>query len=359
MSSAPPAAIGTTRRTGRVGAQVPGRGQRQAQRQRRRGRTADGAESWMAPGGSSRMSGQRARVNPNKEPAGPRRVENPMPNDAPPMAALIEGRLDRLGLTPEEAAARPGCRRISSTAWPRAGSRRRAARSWSGWPRRWRPASPTWSGSTPTPPPPAELLEEEQGSLGLLAGDEEALLRAYRRLEFPQKAAVVLVVRSMAGPEPVRMRCRRSGSGGAGGNPAGLRPGRPQDRRPFRRLGADEARRLGRAAGSAARPRPRHSAPDVPARRARRRRPRPAAPGSGRRAGRGLQGLPGGGRIAGRPRPRPASAASGSSRERCAVVTASARTLPSLASGASRVWLSIMRSARPATRSVTACGVPR
>ena len=32
---------------------------------------------------------------------------------------------------------------------------------------------------------------------------EEALLRAYRRLEMPQKAAVVLVVRSMAGPEPV------------------------------------------------------------------------------------------------------------------------------------------------------------
>jgi hypothetical protein len=58
-------------------------------------------------------------------------------------------------------------------------------------------------GLDPDTAPPTELLEEEQGSLGLLAGDEEALLRAYRRLDMPQKAALVLVVRSMAGPEPV------------------------------------------------------------------------------------------------------------------------------------------------------------
>jgi hypothetical protein len=51
-------------------------------------------------------------------------------------------------------------------------------------------------------PPPPELLEEEQGSLGLLAGDEEGLLRSYRRLDFSAKAAVLLVVRQMAGPEP-------------------------------------------------------------------------------------------------------------------------------------------------------------
>jgi hypothetical protein len=37
-------------------------------------------------------------------------------------------------------------------------------------------------GLDPDAEPPAELLAEDQGNLGLLAGDEEALLRAYRRL---------------------------------------------------------------------------------------------------------------------------------------------------------------------------------
>jgi hypothetical protein len=37
-------------------------------------------------------------------------------------------------------------------------------------------------GLDPDAGPPAELLAEDQGNLGLLAGDEEALLRAYRRL---------------------------------------------------------------------------------------------------------------------------------------------------------------------------------
>ena len=46
-------------------------------------------------------------------------------------------------------------------------------------------------------------------------------------------------------------------------------------------------------------------------------------------------------------------------RERRVVVTASARTRPSAASGASSVWLSIIMSKRPAIRSVTAAGVPR
>src|ERR1700709_2353552 len=38
-------------------------------------------------------------------------------------------------------------------------------------------------GLDPDAPVPDEYLEEDQGSLGLLAGDEEALLRAYRRLD--------------------------------------------------------------------------------------------------------------------------------------------------------------------------------
>ena len=48
---------------------------------------------------------------------------------------------------------------------------------------------------------PDEFLEEEQGNLGLLAGDEDALLRAYRRLDVSSKAALLQVVYKMS-PEP-------------------------------------------------------------------------------------------------------------------------------------------------------------
>jgi hypothetical protein len=57
-------------------------------------------------------------------------------------------------------------------------------------------------GLDPDVAPPRELLEEDQGSLGLLAGDEEALLRAYRRLDVPSRAAALHVLLKMAGPEP-------------------------------------------------------------------------------------------------------------------------------------------------------------
>jgi len=56
-------------------------------------------------------------------------------------------------------------------------------------------------GLDPDAPVPDEYLEEDQGSLGLLAGDEEALLRAYRRLDVASRAALVQVVLKMA-PEP-------------------------------------------------------------------------------------------------------------------------------------------------------------
>jgi transcriptional regulator with XRE-family HTH domain len=57
-------------------------------------------------------------------------------------------------------------------------------------------------GLDPDVPPPEELLEEDQGSFGLLAGDEEALLGAYRRLDVSSRAAVLHVLLKMAGPEP-------------------------------------------------------------------------------------------------------------------------------------------------------------
>jgi hypothetical protein len=56
-------------------------------------------------------------------------------------------------------------------------------------------------GLDPDAPPPQALLEEEQGSLGLLAGDEDALLRAYRRLDVSSRAAALHVILKMAGPE--------------------------------------------------------------------------------------------------------------------------------------------------------------
>lgn len=46
---------------------------------------------------------------------------------------------------------------------------------------------------------PAELLVEPQGELGLLSPDEEALLKHYRRLSMPIRAAVALVVATAAG----------------------------------------------------------------------------------------------------------------------------------------------------------------
>ncbi len=49
---------------------------------------------------------------------------------------------------------------------------------------------------------PAEMLEDPQGQLGLLAPDEEALLRNYRRLDIPGRAAVNLLVARAAGTAP-------------------------------------------------------------------------------------------------------------------------------------------------------------
>lgn len=56
-------------------------------------------------------------------------------------------------------------------------------------------------GLDPDEAVPEEWLAEDQGQLGLLAADEDALLRAYRRLDVPCRAALLLLVGRMA-PEP-------------------------------------------------------------------------------------------------------------------------------------------------------------
>ncbi len=123
--------------------------------------------------------------------------------DISPMVERIEGRLERLGLNFPDIAGTAGLPadllerlRDGRAPVPRGQRLVRLAEALS--------TSVSYLvGLDPDTQPPQELLEEEQGSLGLLAGDEEALLRAYRRLDMPAKAAVVLILRTMAGPEPV------------------------------------------------------------------------------------------------------------------------------------------------------------
>ena len=126
-----------------------------------------------------------------------------MPNDAPGILERIESRLERLGLSPEQACAEAGLppdllARLAAgkAAVPRGRKLARLAEALS--------TSVSYLvGLDPDTQPPPEWLEEDQGSFGLLAGDEEALLGAYRRLDPPAKSALLLVVRKMAGPEPV------------------------------------------------------------------------------------------------------------------------------------------------------------
>ncbi|MBI0534924.1 transcriptional regulator [Roseomonas sp. KE2513] len=126
-----------------------------------------------------------------------------MEHEPPPMVELIEARLERLDLSPEEAFRQAGLPpdllprlRDGTAAVPRGSRLVRLAEVLG--------TSVSWLvGLDPDVAPPPEVLEEEQGSLGLLAGDEEALLRAYRSLDFPTKAALLTVVRRMVGPEPV------------------------------------------------------------------------------------------------------------------------------------------------------------
>ena len=129
-----------------------------------------------------------------------------MPRDTPPdispMAERIEARLERLTLSPELATTRAGlppgsiARLLAGQApSPRGQTLRKLAEVLE--------CSVSYLvGLDPDVPPPPELLEEEQGSFGLLSGDQEALLRAYGRLDRASKQALLLVARKMAGPEP-------------------------------------------------------------------------------------------------------------------------------------------------------------
>ena len=121
--------------------------------------------------------------------------------EAGEFAERVQGRLDRLGLSPEYAARAAGlpadfiARLLDGKLLPPRGQRLvKLADALA--------TSVSYLvGLDPDVPVPPEFLEEEQGSLGLLAGDEEALLRAYRRLDVSSRAALLQVAQKMT-PEP-------------------------------------------------------------------------------------------------------------------------------------------------------------
>jgi len=122
-------------------------------------------------------------------------------NDVSPFADRVATRLERLDLTPEAAARLAGlapeavARILDGRAAPLRGQRLvRLAEALA--------TSVSYLvGLDPDTSVPNEFLEEDQGTLGLLAGDEEALLRAYRRLDVSTRAALLRVVGTMS-PEP-------------------------------------------------------------------------------------------------------------------------------------------------------------
>lgn len=120
----------------------------------------------------------------------------------PEIIARLDGRLDRLGLTAEQAEAAAGLKPGTIAALlrgdgalPRGQALRRLAAALD-------VDEVFLLGLEPGDLIPAHMLEEPQGELGLLAPDEEALLRHYRRLDVPARAAFGLVLARAAGPEP-------------------------------------------------------------------------------------------------------------------------------------------------------------
>ena len=120
------------------------------------------------------------------------------------MGERIQGRLDRLGMTPEDAARQVG---MAADALQKVVDGRVEAVRGKQLARLAEVLSTSVGylvGLDPDQAVPEEWLAEDQGQLGLLAGDEEALLRAYRRLDVSSRAALLQVAGKMA-PEPEQL----------------------------------------------------------------------------------------------------------------------------------------------------------
>ncbi len=121
--------------------------------------------------------------------------------EATALAGRVQGRLDRVSLSPEAAGRAAGladdflARLLDGRMAPPRG--RRLAKLADVL----ETSVSYLVGLDPDAEVPPEFMEEDQGSLGLLAGDEEALLRAYRRLDVSSRAALLQVATRMA-PEP-------------------------------------------------------------------------------------------------------------------------------------------------------------
>jgi transcriptional regulator with XRE-family HTH domain len=120
------------------------------------------------------------------------------------IATRLQGRLERLELAPDEAARAAGLpadvlRRILENEAPLPRGQRLVKLA-----EALETSVAYLIGLDPDAVVPEEFLQEDQGALGLLALDEETILRAYRRLDISSRAAVLRVLLKMA-PEPEDM----------------------------------------------------------------------------------------------------------------------------------------------------------
>ena len=124
-----------------------------------------------------------------------------MDDGATELAERVQGRLERLELAPEDAARAAGLpadflhRLFEGSAPPPRGRRLVKLADILA------TSVAYLIGLDPDAAVPPEYLEEDQGELGLLAIDEDTLLRAYRRLDISARSALLQVVLRMA-PEP-------------------------------------------------------------------------------------------------------------------------------------------------------------
>ena len=127
------------------------------------------------------------------------------------IAARIEGRLERLGLSGPEADRAAGLPAGTCDALVRGGGHLPGGTALRLLAAALDVEEAFLLGLEPGDLIPPEMLEEPQGELGLLAPDEEALLRHYRRLDVPTRAAVVHLVSRAAGPEVAEEPVRQVG----------------------------------------------------------------------------------------------------------------------------------------------------